>query len=796
MKEKTTDQTLAELDALKTHLEEFKRAEAKSKEAELALRESEEKFSILFNNAGDAIFIHDMEGRFLEVNQVACQRLGYHKDELLKMTPMDIDSPQYAALVPMRIEELRRRSHIIFESAHVRRDGSIIPIEISSRSIEYEGKPAVLSIARDITDRKLAEKRIRESEEKYRNLVELTTDIIYLSDKDGNQIFMNEAGYSLLEATTDEVIGKPWSKWIHPDDVERSFKKFSEMIEKGVDVFEFENRYLSKNGKITNVIHNVRVLRDESGSIVGTQGIARDVTERKRVEESLRLFSGAVEEAPDGVQITDLEGRIIYSNKAVEEIYGFSREEFKGKHVNEMNEDPEFAGKVILPGIINSGRWTGEIMVKHKDGEVFPIWLTTSMVRDSKGKPIALMGIIKDITERRRIEQVLLESEERYRSLFENSPISLWEEDSTDLKKYVDALKSKGIKDLRAYFDKHPKEIKLIASMVKVVDVNKTTIELFKAKSKGDLRDSLEKIFTERSYDLFKEELIAIAEGKTSFEIEDIVKTLTGDEIHISLRWVLTPGNEETYSKRLVSIIDITERKHAEEEIKKYARELLESNRMKELFTDIMHHDLLNPLSIAKGYAELLHEAETDSRRLAYIEAIERNVNKGITLIDSTTMLSKLESMESIGFEDLDIREIIEDVIENLTPMASEAGMKIESNITGSMPARANKIIEEVFSNLISNAVKYASGGKKIIIEGEDAGEFWRIKVVDFGEGIDDAYKTVVFERFRRMEKLGVKGSGLGLAIAGKIVELHKGRIWVEDNPEGGAVFNVEIPKS
>lgn len=208
-----------------------------------------------------------------------------------------------------------------------------------------------------------------------------------------------------------------------------------------------------------------------------------------------------------------------------------------------------------------------------------------------------------------------------------------------------------------------------------------------------------------------------------------------------------------------------------------------------------MHHDILNPLNIANGYAELLHEGETDPLKITYLEAIERNLQRGIELIDSATMFSKLESLESIEFAELDMKEIIGQVIENLGPLADKAGMEIENNITQNMPARANKIIAEVFANFISNAVKYASEGRRIVLSSEDKGRFWSIKVIDFGEGITDSFKSGIFERFHRMEKKGVKGSGLGLAIARKIVELHGGRIWVEDNPEGGAIFVVEVPK-
>jgi PAS domain S-box-containing protein len=127
------------------------------KQAEEALRRSESKFRILFNHANDAIFIHNLRGRFLEVNQVACERLGYSRAELLKMTPLDIDAPEYARQVPERMARVWWEGHGILETAHVRRDGTVIPVELSSRVIDYQGKPAILSIARDITQRKQAE---------------------------------------------------------------------------------------------------------------------------------------------------------------------------------------------------------------------------------------------------------------------------------------------------------------------------------------------------------------------------------------------------------------------------------------------------------------------------------------------------------------------------------------------------------------------------------------------------------------------------------------------------------------
>ncbi len=385
-------------------------------------------------------------------------------------------------------------------------------------------------------------------EERYKKLVEMATDIIYVADKDGNQVFMNDAAYRILAYSPDEIIGKPWLQLIHPDDRAMTMEKNREMADRGMDVINFENRYLTKSGKSLSVIHNVRIVRSEKGEFAGVQGIARDITKRKeaeeelkkalakieeekarsetiisaigdgvsilnqdfkilyqnqaqkemtggdrtgeicfmayaqggdicpdcpvaktfqdgriytmekttvrndeirtleikssplrdshgrivagieavrditarrKTEEQLKLFSEAIEEAMDGIQIVGLDGRVVYSNKAVEEIYGFSPDELAGKNVNDMNADKEYADKVIIPRLKMSGRWNGELLVVHKDGRIFPVWLSTSMVKNGQGKPIAMVGIIRDITERKQAEGILKRHHEQLMKLVE-----------------------------------------------------------------------------------------------------------------------------------------------------------------------------------------------------------------------------------------------------------------------------------------------------------------------------------------------------------------------------------------
>jgi signal transduction histidine kinase len=156
---------------------------------------------------------------------------------------------------------------------------------------------------------------------------------------------------------------------------------------------------------------------------------------------------------------------------------------------------------------------------------------------------------------------------------------------------------------------------------------------------------------------------------------------------------------------------------------------------MKELFTDIMHHDLLNPLNVAHGYVELFLEDEKNPRKKSYLDTIKRNLVKAMELIDNATKLSKLKSLKSIGVEELDLRIVVTDVIENLRPLALNAGMSIENNLVTGLPVRANKIIEDIFTNIIINAIKYAPQGKKIVVKGKEEANSCMVRIIDFGGG-------------------------------------------------------------
>lgn len=189
--------------------------------------------------------------------------------------------------------------------------------------------------------------------------------------------------------------------------------------------------------------------------------------------------------------------------------------------------------------------------------------------------------IRRNITERKRAEKAFHEAEVRYRSLFDDSPVSLWEEDFSDVKAYIDNLRDSGISDFRSYFEEHPEAVRHCATLVKIVDVNQATVEIFRAGSKEDLLANLARLFIDESYQAFKEELIALAVGETRFACKIIGRPITGEPIDCEVLLTIASGYEESWDRIIVSVTDITERKLAEEEQKKLARDL--SERVKEL---------------------------------------------------------------------------------------------------------------------------------------------------------------------------------------------------------------------
>lgn len=227
---------------------------------------------------------------------------------------------------------------------------------------------------------------------------------------------------------------------------------------------------------------------------------------------------------------------------------------------------------------------------------------------------------------------------------------------------------------------------------------------------------------------------------------------------------------------------------------RQFKQNIMHSNRMKDLYNDIITHDLLNPTGAILNSVELINdESVTFDKKL--LEIIESSAKEQEKIIDNSMELSKLQNLEKLDKNSHNLRDIIEKAIDDTSHLFEAQDIMVENKVTESVPLLVNQVIISVFHNILSNAAKHSPKKSTVVIEIENNKENCIVSVSDRGEGIPDKYKKTLFDRFARREKEGVKGTGLGLAIANRIVEMHGGRVWVEDNPDGGSAFKVKLMK-
>ncbi len=284
-------------------------------------------------------------------------------------------------------------------------------------------------------------------------------------------------------------------------------------------------------------------------------------------------------------------------------------------------------------------------------------------------------------------------------------------------------------------------------------------------------------------------------EGKPQGRIKHET-TAAGRENWLWQQWYPVVGADGGVESVVEIARDVSELKRAEADLQRHAQQLEEANRMKDLFTDIMSHDLLNPAAAARYFLEHLRETDADPAHRPSLDAIGRNLNRLTAMIQSASAYSKLKETKELAVKVEDLGEIVRGAVAELEPELRAAGMAVEMPMPGRYPAAVNPVFAHVVTNLVGNAAKYAAPGKRVAVGIADAGTQWVLSVRDWGEGIADAHKKSLFTRFERLGKEGVKGTGLGLAISKRIVELHGGTIRVEDNPEGGCVFLASVPKA
>ena len=538
------------------------------KQAEDRLRLSDQ----ILQRVNAIVLVADSEGSIVYVSPAARSILGYEPDELLGDNWWKVTRPDQAAA--KREKEAVARiargevpsSGEAYERAVQDRSGNVRWISW----VDAVGLGnTLIGVGHDITERKQAEKALRQSENRYSLASKATNDVIWEWEQETNQLFWNENALAVFGYSTEEIgiYETWWEDHIHLDDRERVLSKLNALIAGDQAIWTDEYRFLRRDGSYAFIIDRAYVDRDGSGKALRVIGAMSDITERKQAEDQLNYHARLLRHINDAVIATDGRFRITAWNRAAEKMYGWHSKEVMGHSVSEvlsfeLSDEERVAAREILK---ESATSRSERIYKRRDGRTIYVEASTIALLDQDGRMTGYVSVHRDITERKWSEQALHQREEQYRSLFEDSPISLWVEDFSAVKHRLDELKAEGILDIPVYCREHPEFVMELARQVRIIDVNKASLKLYHARQKSELTGSLADVFHIRLPEQFEAELIQIANGRLNFEREQVDQTLTGEKIHVNMRWSVAPGYEDSFAQVIISTVDVTERRHAEE---------------------------------------------------------------------------------------------------------------------------------------------------------------------------------------------------------------------------------------
>ncbi len=743
------------------------------RQAEDALRRSEERYRTILEEMEEGYYELDLAGNLTFFNDSMCRMLGYSRKELMGMNYRTYTPEEDVKAVFEKYNGVYRTGKPVKSLPYktIRKDGSTVHAEVSVLPLRNKQGEIVAfrGVRHDVTERRRMEEDLRQSEERYRTVLDEMEDSYFEVDLSGHITFANESTCRNLRLSREELMGASYKTFSAEKSIDDVYKAFNKVYRTGKPVKSFSWEIVRGDGSTGFTETTVLPLHNQDGQIIGFRGIGRDITERKQAEEALRQseerLRTVVINTPVVLFTLNAEGVFTLSEGKGLDALGLRPGEVVGRSVFEVYRD--------VPQILDNIRRALDGQTFTSVVEVGELVFDTrySPLREQNGEVVGVIALASDITEREQMEEALRESEERYRLLAENAKDAIWTVDMNMRPTFM----SPSITSLLGY-----------------------SVEEAMAKS-------MEEVYTPTSLEIamkvFAEELaIENMEHKDLsrsrvLELELIHKD--GSIVPIEGKFSFIRGPDAQPVGILAIARDITERKQMKkrrEELEKKAHLASRLASVGEMASGIAH-EINNPLTGVIGYSELLLQKDIPEDMKEGLEVIHDGAQRVASIIKGLLTFARQTKADK---EYVSINDIIANTLALRSYELEMNNVNVSTHLDPHLPATVASAgeLQQVFLNLIINAeteMKLAHDKGKLSIETEKVDNTIRISFKDDGPGIAKENLDRVFDPFFTTREVG-EGTGLGLSVCHGIIADHGGRIYAESKPGKGATFTVELP--
>ncbi|MFA5397696.1 MAG: PAS domain S-box protein [Methanogenium sp.] len=781
----------------------------KKKRREEAFETYNLQLSGIITHIPDPTFAIDLEGRVIVWNKAIEELTGVPAEDVLGKGDYEYAVHIYGKRRPTLInmvtatDEERRKEYPDSIRTGNRVSVGLTPIRI--QGVQYyvraHASPiydssgimtgAVQSIT-NFTDLKDVEDALRESEAKFRGITERISDLVVSMDSNGVIVYVSPSVKTVLGYEPEYLLGNVPKDVVWPEDLEQIHLPF-EKLRRGEQVKGIELHFRKEDGTYAILeMSGTPIL--ENNIVTGMQVIGRDITGKKTAEEHIfRLL----DEQKELLGIIDKSPAVAFLWKAakgcpVEQVtenvsqLGYTARDFLSGNITfdsviHPNDREGVSAEISYNNAHHVDDFVLAYRIIRKDTAVHWVEEFTHIRRDTTGKATHYQGVIVDITQRKAMEDALHRSQADYQQLFESSLISLWEMDFSQGKEGLEKLKATGITDFNQYFNEHPEEIGRLVATTTIPKVNKATLDLLEAEDYDELVTNFHRVLTVKSQGDFQQVLVALAEGRRNYTGESSYTTFSGKEVSVIFQMVVVPGYGDTPERILISLQDITARKKAEMAV-------LEVNKKLSLLGNITRHDILNQLTVAQGYMELIEIEEIfpqDSQEKNYAQmvsgAIETIKQEILFAGDYQDVGEQAPSWFHVG-----------SVIEESAGNHAFQGIRVKNDV-GNLEIYADPLFKKVIYNLFDNSLNHGERVTEMTLscvqsKSENPGGIDLI-CKDNGVGVPDSVKEKIFRREHYTH------TGFGLFLSREILSIT-GLSIKENGEEGkGARFVIHVPQ-